>query len=473
MSASVAERIQDLSPGDHSCLIFSSPEEQLEVNTRFFTAGLELGQKSVYVGDPASIERLRAGLKRVGVSVDKEESAGRLAMSADRDFLDRGRFSTERMLTFLQESYDQAMAAGFPALRAAGNVAWQVGPDNDFSAIVHYEALLDLFFLGKRMVGMCEYPKGLCPPEVLEGILATHRHAAVDQDLCANQHYMPPELLLEKDESLRKARRVEWMTSQMVRIRRAEDERDRLQAQLTQSQKLEVVGRLASGVAHDFNNLLTVMLGYNEIVLQDEALPDPSKEMLSSVRDAGERAQSLTRQLLAFSKHQQLQPKSLDLNQVVRGAEKILGSLAGAKVKLDLRLQPGLGRTWLDPVQAEQVLMNLAVNARQAMAGAGALVIETAEVELGEDRPRINPDSRPGPHIMLSVKDSGSGMAAATQARIFEPFFSTKEDGSGLGLSTVFGVVRFCGGDIQVQSALMEGTTFKVYFPKEPKALPN
>jgi signal transduction histidine kinase len=193
--------------------------------------------------------------------------------------------------------------------------------------------------------------------------------------------------------------------------------------------------------------------------------------MLATVRDAGQRAQSLTRQLLAYSKHQQLQPQSLDLNQVVRGAEKILGSLSGAQVKLELRLQPGLGRIWLDPVQAEQVLMNLAVNARQAMTDGGTLVIETAEVALGEDRPRSHPDSRPGPHIMLAVKDSGCGMDAATQARIFEPFFSTKEDGTGLGLSTVFGVVRFCGGDIQVQSAPSQGTTFKVYFPKESKAL--
>jgi signal transduction histidine kinase len=470
MSTLFAERIQTLSTGDHSCLIFSTQEEQAQVSAQFLRVGLQRGERSVYVGDPDSVELLRLGLKREGVDLGREEAAGHLILSSDREYLDHGRFNPERMLGFLQEAYDQCIKEGFPALRAAGNVAWQVGPDQDYSSVVHYEALLDLFFLGKRMVGLCEYPQGACPPEVLEGILSTHKHAAVDREICVSHRYIPPELLLEKDEGRRQARRAEWMTAQMVRIRQAEDERDRLQAQLSRSQKLEVVGRLAGGVAHDFNNLLSVMMGYNELVLQDEALREDSKQMLETVRDAGERARSLTRQLLAYTKRQQLKPQSLDLNAVINGTEKILRSFAGAGVTLELSLAPQLWSAWLDPVQAEQVLMNLAVNARDAMPQGGTLRIETANVELNGSRPRSHAESQAGPHVMLSITDSGNGMDEATRAKIFEPFFSTKAEGTGLGLATVFGVVQYCGGDILVQSEPGKGACFKVYFPKERAA---
>src|SRR5689334_22585472 len=219
MEKRVLALLPEISHGDHCCLLFSSPAEEMQVTVPFLALGIERGEKSVFVGDADAVEELRSGLKGAGVSVDAEVGAGRLVFASTRDYLDRGRFSTDRMLSFLQQTYDATLGEGFTALRAAGDLSWQVGPEQDFRDVVYYETLLDVFFLGKRMVGMCEYPKSKCPAEVMSGILATHRIAAIDRDLCSNFHYVPPELLLEKDLPVRHGKRVEWMTSQLLRAR--------------------------------------------------------------------------------------------------------------------------------------------------------------------------------------------------------------------------------------------------------------
>ena len=238
--------------------------------------------------------------------------------------------------------------------------------------------------------------------------------------------------------------------------------------QLRHAQKMEAVGRLAGSVAHDFNNLLSVILGHCSILLSDLKHTDPIRDDVASIMSAGERAADLTGQLLAFSRQQVLEPRVLDLNASVRESEKILQRLLGADVELITHCQRKLARVKADPGQIDQVIMNLAINARDAMPEGGKLTIETKDVVLDDPYAQEHLGVAPGPYVMLAISDTGSGMSPETQARIFEPFFTTKEvgKGTGLGLSTVFGIIKQSGGHIWVYSEMGRGTTFKIYLPK-------
>jgi two-component system, cell cycle sensor histidine kinase and response regulator CckA len=258
-------------------------------------------------------------------------------------------------------------------------------------------------------------------------------------------------------------------------IARDVTERKLLEEQLRQSQKMDAIGQLAGGVAHDFNNLLTAINGYSSLALQRLEVDHPIRSYLEEIKKAGDRAANLTRQLLAFGRKQILQPLAINLNDVVNDVTNLLRRLIGEDIVLRAMLTPNLQNVKADPGQIEQVLVNLAVNARDAMPLGGDLTIETATVELDATYSSKHLGFAPGQYIMLAVSDTGTGMDASTQARIFDPFFTTKEKGkgTGLGLSTVYGIVKQSGGNISVYSEVGHGTTFKVYLPQVGTAPPE
>jgi signal transduction histidine kinase len=265
----------------------------------------------------------------------------------------------------------------------------------------------------------------------------------------------------------------------LVRAVRYAMERERVEQalrqseeQLRQAQKMEAVGRLAGGIAHDFNNFLTVITGRSQLLLEGLDSSDPLMRHARVIERTTERAAALTRQLLAFSRKQVVEPRVLDLNTILSGLHPMLRQLIGENIDFATvaRAVPGLVRA--DPGQLEQVLLNLVVNARDAMPNGGRITIETAEVELDEHYARWHVGTEPGPHVLIAVSDTGIGMDAETRSRIFEPFFTTKErgKGTGLGLATVYGIVKQIGGSIWVYSEPGLGTTFKVYLPSAARA---
>jgi PAS domain S-box-containing protein len=264
--------------------------------------------------------------------------------------------------------------------------------------------------------------------------------------------------------------------------KQAEEERLRLEQQFQHAQKMESIGRLAGGVAHDFNNLLTVINGYSQMLLAQLKAGDPLRESVSEIRKAGERAAGLTRQLLAFSRKQVLEPRKVDVNRALAEMRPMLERLVGEDVELRVALRAEAGTILADPHQLEQVVMNLVVNARDAMPGVGKLMVETSNVERDEGYARAHPEARVGRYLVLKVADNGVGMDEETKNRIFEPFFTTKGvgEGTGLGLSMVQGVVAQSGGYVEVQSQPGQGTTFNICLPalaetaddRDPPAMP-
>jgi PAS domain S-box-containing protein len=254
----------------------------------------------------------------------------------------------------------------------------------------------------------------------------------------------------------------------ITELKQAEDRMKTLQEQLRQSQKMEAINRLAGGIAHDFNNLLTVIKGYSQLALLELKEGDTLKGNIEEIQKASQRATDLIRQLLAFSRRQIVELKVFDLNTIVKNLDKMLRGIIGEDIELVYLLSDDLEKIKMDPVQMEQVILNLATNARDAMPSGGKLTIETANVVLNETDTRSHVDIKPDLYVMLSVSDSGCGMSQEVKDHIFEPFFTTRGKGlgKGLGLSTVYGIIKQSGGDIWFYTKPGRGTVFKIYLPR-------
>jgi PAS domain S-box-containing protein len=319
-------------------------------------------------------------------------------------------------------------------------------------------------------------------------------HLMHDEDRANIQHFLPRQV--EKKQGWRnlllrwRHRNGNWryLESNAVPILNSENvvigfrgvdrditEQKQLEEQLNQAKKMEAVGQLAGGVAHDFNNLLHAILGYTDLILEDLAPEAPHRAEIEQVHTAAERASALTRHLLAFSRRQVIQPMVIDINNLIAGLMKMLGRLIGEHIQLDMIPSPDLGAVRADPGQIEQVIMNLCINARDAMPKGGRLTIVTENVDIDSHYTKKHAWAKEGRYVLISVTDSGCGMDRETLSRIFEPFFTTKKagEGTGLGLSTVYGVVQQHNGFVHVQSEVGQGTVFKVYLPVSDPIAPS
>ena len=374
-----------------------------------------------------------------------------------RDITVRRRAEAELLL---RDRAIQAVSQGIIIAEAVGSETPVIYASPGFTRLTGYEAA--------EVIGLdCRLLQG---PGTDEASIAILRDAVRDGRPCVVEllNYRKDGTSFWNNVSLSVVKSSEGALTHFVGIQTDVTARRTLEAQFLQAQKMEAIGRLAGGVAHDFNNLLSVILSYAEMISADLKPDDPLRADVEEIRTAGLRATDLTRQLLAFSRQQVLESKVLDLNETLAAMEKMLRRLLGADIELTILPALELGSVKADPGQLEQIVMNLAVNARDAMPMGGHLTIETRNVDLDDEYAGTHHDVRPGLYVELAVSDSGAGMDAGTQARIFEPFFTTKEKGkgTGLGLATVFGIVKQSGGHIFVYSEPGKGTAFKIYLPR-------
>jgi len=388
------------------------------------------------------------------------------------DITERKRAEAERERAYEALKASEARFNSFFHNSAVGMLIWDTGDPVKYVAINHNLAALNgrrpEEHIGKTIAEVINSEVEEKTMKVVRRILQTGEHATLDSSGTAHDgrdvHYFASYFPITVDDEIRGIGGV--VIDQTGRVA-AEREKKKLEEQLQQAQKLESIGRLAGGVAHDFNNMLSVILGYGEIVHQELHPGDPLRKDMEAILKAARSSADLTRQLLAFSRKQTLQPEVLDLNEVVRSIEKMLRRLIGEDIALELSLSKDLSHVKVDPGQIEQVIMNLAVNARDAMPTGGKLLIETSEVELDEAYAQNHADVTPGKYVMLAMTDTGCGMDKEVLLQIFDPFFTTKEKGkgTGLGLSTVYGIVKQSGGNIWVYSEPGQGATFKIYLP--------
>ena len=469
LRAALARQEWDILFADYSMPHFSGTAALALVRER----GLDLPFifVSATIGEDTAVEAMRAGAQ----DYVTKGNLKRLLPAVERELRDarerRDRKRAEATLRVTQERLRQVTASSTAVLYATSVHGETFRPNwvsENITRIMGYAAAEAL---GPTWWTDHLHPEDRDPVLAAVPSILSRDHVALEyrfRHKDGSYHWIHDEARLTRDTG---GRPVEAFGS-WVNI----TERKALEMQLLQAQKMEAVGLLAGGVAHDFNNVLTAIAGYAELLREDLPGDDARRGDLEEILRATDRAATLTRQLLAFSRRQVLAPRVLDLNTVVASVDNMLRRLIGADVALRTALASDLGAVRADPGQLEQVIMNLVVNARDAMPRGGKLTIETANAELDESYALEHPAVVAGPFVMLAVSDSGVGMDAATQARIFEPFFTTKEKGkgTGLGLATVYGIVKQSGGNIWLYSEPGRGTTFKIYLPRvdQPLELP-
>jgi two-component system cell cycle sensor histidine kinase/response regulator CckA len=459
MEAALNRQTWDVVVGDYSMPHFGGTAALALVRDR----GLDLPFIIVSgtIGEEKAVAAMRAGasdyvpkgnLKRLAAVIERElrEAAGR-----------RERVRAETALRASEASYSTLVEQAPVGIYRSSPAGRFLSANTALARILGYDSPAELLALDMAHDVYAD---------------AAERRRLLDRDSYTEREYDEVEAIWKRKDrsrvtvqlSVRAVRNAEGRVEYYEAFARDVTEQRRLEGQLLHAQKMEAVGRLAGGVAHDFNNLLTVILSYSDLLLEDLPPVAGSRDDIAEIRKAAVAATSLTRQLLAFSRQQVLEPRVLDVNEVVASTEKLLTRLLGEDVHLATVLASDLGAVKVDPGQLEQIIMNLAVNARDAMPRGGRLTLETGNVDMDESYVRGHPVAQPGRYVMLAVSDTGVGMDAKTQARIFEPFFTTKEPGkgTGLGLATVYGIVKQSGGFIWVYSEPGHGTSFKIYLPR-------
>jgi signal transduction histidine kinase/ActR/RegA family two-component response regulator len=476
------EMVGDLPWGTHFCHFYETREDLLDILIPYFRAGLENNEFCTWVVfDPFNVEEARKALIHAFPEANRYLAAGDMEIVSHRQwFPESGVFDLQSAIDGWNGQLTQALEKGYAGLRGCGHEVWLTEKNRkNFAA---FEKKLDELIAGKRMIVVCTYLLAVTKAADLFDAARTHQFAIARRH--GNWEVLEtPDLRQAKAEIMRLnedlEQRVIDRTGELAKIneelrreiadrRRAEKEREDLQMQLIQAQKLESLGRLAGGVAHDFNNMLAVILGYTELALLELTDQHGVRGGLEEVMAAAKRSANLVGQLLAFARKQMVNPVPIDLNDSLPGMLKMLRRLIGEDIDLAFMPAHALWKVRVDPSQLDQLLANLTINARDAIAGVGKVSIETGNVTLDEEFCAVHPGCVPGDYVLLAVSDNGRGMDKETLSDIFEPFFTTKEMGmgTGLGLATVYGVVKQNDGFIYVDSELGQGTTFKIYLPR-------
>jgi signal transduction histidine kinase len=356
---------------------------------------------------------------------------------------------------------ERTLAEGFAGLRGTGETTWVLRRPPGSEQLVNYELELTEVAEKNRLLMVCQFDRNQFKPEFLLDIIHTHPILIVGTEVCENFYYIAP---AELTDHYLPAARFRVCLDNLLSRKRVEEALLRSMEQLRHSQRLEAVGKLAGGVAHDFRNLITTIIQSAELLEMEFPEGDQRRKDAGEILNAAEKAAQLVTQLLAFGRRQELRPQVLDLNLIVGNLESMLKRVTGESVELVLLLEPELAAVRADQSQLEQVLMNMVVNARDAMPDGGRLTIRTENVTLPEQGKGVT-EARPGRFVLLSIADTGTGMNKDTLDQMFEPFFTTKPSGTGLGLSVAHGIIKQHGGWIQVDSEPGRGTRFRIYLP--------
>ncbi len=455
--------IGDLGLGDHATFFYQSEPEHRSVMTKFVRQGLERGEKVVYVSDAHTPETIVSYLRSERVDADTYFDRGQLVFeSSETSYVRGGAFDADAMEALVTREAERALAEGFAGLRFTGEMTWLRPGLAGSERVIDYEQALNRTADKNHLLMVCQFDRSRFAPEFLLDIMHTHPFVIVGTEVCENFYYIAP---AELTDHYLPAARFRLCMENLLARKRMEEALLRSMEQLRHSQKLEAVGKLAGGVAHDFRNLITTIIHSAELLEMEFPEGDQRRKDAQEILATAERAGQLVTQLLAFGMRQELKPRVLDVNSIVGGLENMFRRLTGDKVELVLLLEPDLETVKADQSQLEQVLMNMVVNARDAMPDGGRLTVRTENVTVELEQYMGVPEARPGRFVRLSIADTGVGMNKDTLEQMFEPFFTTKQSGTGLGLSVAYGIIRQHGGWISVDSEPGRGTRFQVYLP--------
>ncbi|MFH0777687.1 MAG: MEDS domain-containing protein, partial [Candidatus Eisenbacteria bacterium] len=455
--------MEDLRPGDHVGFLYQMEDEHRIVLTSYLKEGFRRGEKVIYIVDTHPKQAILRYLRGNGVDVEEALAGGRLTiLSSVESYGAKGSFDPERMLELVRTETEKALSEGYPAVRATGEMSWALKGLPGSERLIEYEARLDEMCRSVQVTALCQYDRRRFSPSVLLEVLHTHPIMIVGMEVLPNFYHISPVAVATPHFDA--ARFGTWVRN-LVECRRTEEALRYSEEQLRQSQKMEVVGKLAGGVAHDFNNLIMGIMGTSEVWLSEMSPDDPRRADAEEILRLSEQAAALVRRLLTFGRKHVLDPKMMDVNRLLTDFEPMLRRMIGGDVGIELALGEGLHAVKADQVQMQQVLSNLVVNAREAMRDGGNITITTENVRVAEGSLAIMPESRPGDFVRASVTDTGAGMDAATREHLFEPFFSTKPEGTGLGLAVVYGIVKQHQGWVNVESEPGRGSTFSVHLP--------